>query len=87
MQFVSDSVELQGETLKVQGRLSARGRSVPIELDGQVRRIDGELEIEAATTAPQRELGMRLSLLGMISPRSELLVKAHLVPTADEVAA
>ena len=37
VQFVSDSVDLQGETLKVQGRLSARGRSVPIELDAQVR--------------------------------------------------
>ena len=87
VQFVSDSFELQGETLKVQGRLSARGRSIPIELDGQVRHVDGELEIEAATTAAQRELGMRLSLLGMISPRSELLVKAHLVPTADKAAA
>jgi hypothetical protein len=37
VQFVSDSVDLQGETLKVRGRLAARGRSFPVVLDAQVR--------------------------------------------------
>ncbi len=87
VEFVSESVHLQGETLKVRGRLSARGRSVPIELDAHAREVDGELEIEAATTTQQRELGMNLSWLGMIAPRSELSVKAHLIPTADRAAA
>jgi len=86
VRFVSDSVDLQGDTLKVRGRLSARGRSIPVELDTQVRPVDGELELQVATTAPHRELGMTWSLLGMIPPRSELVVKAHLVPGAGRSA-
>jgi polyisoprenoid-binding protein YceI len=88
VQFVSDSVDLQGDTLRVRGRLSARGRSIPLELDARVHEVDGELEVEAATTAPHRELGMTFSPLGMIPPRSTLFVKAHLVPdNADRAAA
>jgi polyisoprenoid-binding protein YceI len=83
VRFVSDSVDLHDDTLKVRGRLSARGRSIPLELEAQVRRIDGELEIEAATTAPHRELGMTWSPLGMVPPRSELFVIGHLVPNTD----
>ncbi len=86
VQFLSDSVQLQGETLKVRGRLSARGRSIPIELDAHVRQVDGELEIEATTVATHRELGMTLSALGTISPRSQLFVKAHLMTAADNAA-
>jgi polyisoprenoid-binding protein YceI len=86
VRFVSDSVRQQGDTLKVRGRLSARDRSIPVELDAEVREVDGELEIEAATTAPHRELGMVYSPLGMISPRSELLVRAHLIPDAPRAA-
>jgi polyisoprenoid-binding protein YceI len=80
VRFVSESLELRDDTLKVRGRLSARGRSIPLELKAHVCRIDGEIEIEAATTAPHRELGMTWSPLGMIPPRSELLVKGYLVP-------
>jgi polyisoprenoid-binding protein YceI len=69
VRFLSDSVDLQGDTLKVRGRLSARGRSIPVELDAQVCTVDGEVEIEAATTAPHRELGMTWSPLGMVPPR------------------
>jgi polyisoprenoid-binding protein YceI len=86
VRFVSDSVDLQGATLKVRGRLSARGRSIPVELDTQVRQVDGELELQVATTAPHRELGMTWSLLGMIPPRSELVVKAHLTHGAARAA-
>jgi polyisoprenoid-binding protein YceI len=85
--FVSDSVQLQGDTLKVRGRLSASDRSIRVELEAHVREVDGELEIEAATTAPHRELGMTFSPLRMIPPRSKLLVKAHLVPDAARMAA
>lgn len=80
VRFVSDSVEAQGDTLKVRGRLSAGDRSIPLELGARVREVDGELEIEAATTAPHRELGMTFSPLGMIPPHSELSVKTHLIP-------
>lgn len=83
VRFVSESVDLHDDTLKVRGRLSARGRSIPLALEAQVRRIDDELEIEAATTASHRELGMTWSPLGNIAPRSELFVKARLVPYED----
>ena len=79
VRFVSDSVQLQGDTLKVHGQLTARDRSIPVELDAQVHEAGGELEIEAITTAPHRDLGMTYSPLGMIPPRSKLTVKAHLV--------
>ena len=86
VRFVSESVQLHGETLKVHGRLSARDRSIPVELEAEVREADGDLEIEATTTAPHRELGMNYSPLGMISPRSKLSVKAHLIPDTPRAA-
>ena len=86
VQFLSDSVDLQGDTLKVRGRLSARGRSIRVELDAQVRQLDGELEIEAATAAPHRELGMTWSPVGMIPPRSELFVTGYLIPNTERAA-
>jgi polyisoprenoid-binding protein YceI len=86
VQFLSQSVQPQGETLKVRGRLSARDRSIPVELDARVREVGGELEIEAATTAPHRELGMTWSPLRMIRPRARLVVKGHLIPDASRAA-
>jgi polyisoprenoid-binding protein YceI len=83
VRFVSDSVDLHDDTLRVRGRLTVRGHSIPLELDAQVLWADGELEIEAATPAPHRELGRTWSPLGMIRPRSELFVRAHLVPATD----
>jgi polyisoprenoid-binding protein YceI len=80
VRFVSDSVALEGDTLKVRGRLSARDQSIPLELDARARRVDGELEIEAATSAPHRDLGMTWSPLRMIPPRSQLRVSGYLVP-------
>ena len=84
VRFVSDSVEPHDDTLKVRGRLSARGRSIPLELEADVHYVGGELEIEASATAPHRELGMTFSPLGMIPPRSELFVKGCLVPITDK---
>lgn len=86
VRFVSDSVVLQGDTLRVRGRLSARDRSIPLELDARLRRVGEELEIEAATSAPHRELGLTWSPLGMIPARSELRVNGYLVPTTDGAA-
>jgi polyisoprenoid-binding protein YceI len=87
VQFVSDSVALRGDTLSVRGHLFARDQSIPLELDAQVRRVNGELEIEAAASAPHRELGMTWNPLGMIPPRSELHVTGYLVPSTTEQAA
>jgi polyisoprenoid-binding protein YceI len=58
VRFVADTVSQHADTLRVGGRLSAAGRSISIEVDAYVRRVEGELEIEAAATAPHRELGM-----------------------------
>jgi polyisoprenoid-binding protein YceI len=86
VQFVSDSVELRGDVLKVQGRLSARGRSIPVQLDAQSRRADDGLEIKAATTVSHRELGMTWSPLRMIRPSSTLVVNAYLTLDVDSAA-
>jgi polyisoprenoid-binding protein YceI len=86
MRFCSDSVDLDGDSLKVSGQLSARGRSIPLELSASVRRLGRELRLEAATTAPHRELGMTWSPFGIVPPRSQLLIKAYLIPTPDRAA-
>ena len=83
VRFASESVVLQGETLSVRGRLFARDRSIPLELDARVRRVDGELEIQASTSAAHRALGMTFSPLGMIPRRSDLRVTGYLVPTTQ----
>ena len=82
VRFLSDSVVLKDDVLNVHGRLFVRDRSIPLELDVQLRRLDGELKIEATTTAAHRKLGMTWSPLGMIPPRSQLRVEGYLVPTA-----
>lgn len=83
VQFISESVTPRDDTLKVRGHLSVRGHSVPLELDAKVRQVDGELEIDARTTAEHRKLGMVWSPLRTIRPRSELHVAGYLVPAAD----
>ena len=86
VQFVSDSVTQQGDTLSVRGWLFARDQSIALELDARVRRVNGEFEIEAAASAPHRELGMTWNPLRMIPPRSELHVTGYLVPTTQQAA-
>ncbi len=86
MRFVSDSVVQHDDALKIRGRLFARDQSIALELDAHIRRLDGGLEIEAATTALHRELGMSWSPLRMIPPRSELLVTGFLVPITHRAA-
>jgi polyisoprenoid-binding protein YceI len=87
VRFSSDSVNLQSETLKVRGHLTARGRSLPLELEARVREIDGELELDATTAASHRELGMDWNPLRTISRRSKLSVRAHLIRSADQAGA
>jgi polyisoprenoid-binding protein YceI len=81
LRFVSDSAVLQGDVLKVRGRLLAREKSIPVELGAKIRVLDGELAIEASTNVHHRELGMTWSPLGMIPRRSELLVTGYLMPS------
>lgn len=85
VRFVSESATLEGETLKVRGRLYAAGKSLPLELDASLRPVGDELEVEARTYADHRQLAMSHRLLGMIPTPSELIVHGRLVPDpADE---
>ena len=79
VRFASDDVRLEGEHLKVRGQLHARGYSMPIELEAEVRRIGDELELDTTTYVNQRGLGMTHSPLGMIRTPSELVVRGRLV--------
>jgi polyisoprenoid-binding protein YceI len=79
VRFVSETAVLDGNTLKVNGRLHAAGKSIPIELDATVRTVEGDLQIEAVTHAAHRELGMTWSPLGMARPISKLIVSGRLL--------
>jgi hypothetical protein len=60
----------------------AAGKSVPLQRDATLRPVDGELEVEAATHADHRELGMTWSPLGILRAPSKLIVRGRLVPKA-----
>jgi polyisoprenoid-binding protein YceI len=77
--FVSDTATLNGERLKVRGRLYAAGKSLPLEIDATLRRDGGELEVDARTYADHRKLGMSHGMLGMIPTPTELIVHGRLV--------
>jgi polyisoprenoid-binding protein YceI len=70
VRFVSNSATLDGDTLTVRGELHAAGRHISVDVDATVRRVDGDVEIEATTLADHRELGMLWSPLGIMrAPR------------------
>jgi polyisoprenoid-binding protein YceI len=77
--FVSDSATIDGERLKVRGRLEAAGERLPLELDATLRPIGDEFDIETRTLADHRKLGMSHGMLGMIPTPSELIVHGRLV--------
>jgi len=79
VRFVSDSARLDGERLTVSGHLYAAGKSMPLDLDATLRRVDGELEVDATASADQFALGMSHGVLGMIRTPSELSVRGRLV--------
>ncbi|MBV9007404.1 MAG: YceI family protein [Solirubrobacterales bacterium] len=79
VRFVSDTATLDGERLKVSGRLYAAGKSLPLKLAASLRRVGDEFEIDARTYADHRKLGMSHGLLGMIPTPSELIVHGRLV--------
>jgi polyisoprenoid-binding protein YceI len=79
VRFVSDSATLDGERLHVRGRLHARGSSIPLELDATLRQVGDDLEIDAATEADHRQLGMTWNLISMIRTPTRLMVTGRLV--------
>ena len=79
VRFVSDTATMDGDRLKVRGRLYAAGSTLPLELDASLRRAGDELEVDARTHADHRKLGMSHGLLGMIPTPSELIVHGRLI--------
>jgi polyisoprenoid-binding protein YceI len=79
VRFISQTVVLEHDQLKVRGELHAAGKQLPLELDATLRAVDGEFEIEAATHADHRELGMTWSPLGTLRAPSKLIVRGRLV--------
>jgi polyisoprenoid-binding protein YceI len=79
VRFRSTSVsDAPGGTLRVEGELDAAGERAPLRLDATIRRINGQLSIEATTAIDQRKLGMTWSPLGMTRTPTVLTVRAHL---------
>ena len=80
VRFTSTSARVDGDSLKLRGQLTAAGRQIPLELDASVRVVDGELELEAVTSADQRELGMTFSPLWTVRTPAKLVVRGRLIP-------
>ena len=49
-----------------------------------MRVVDGELELEAVTSADQRELGMTFSPLGTVRTPTTLVVRGRLIPDGPQ---
>jgi polyisoprenoid-binding protein YceI len=79
VRFTANEVTDAGDgVLRVHGDLEAAGNKVSQSLEAAVRRLDDELEVEAATTVDHRLLGMTWSPLGMLRSPSALRIKARL---------
>jgi polyisoprenoid-binding protein YceI len=79
VRFTSTRVRPAGDgVLRVEGRLEAAGKVVPLEFDAAVQEVDDGLEVEATTTVDQRQLGMSSGPLGMIRRPATLHGKARL---------
>jgi polyisoprenoid-binding protein YceI len=83
VRFVSDRAKLHGERLTVSGKLYAAGKEMPVDVAATLRRVEGDMEVDATASADQFELGMSHGILGMIRTPSELIVRGRLVRAAD----
>jgi polyisoprenoid-binding protein YceI len=79
VRFVSHRATLDDRHLDVQGELQAAGKSVSVELEGIIRPVGDELELDVETYADHRLLGMTWNQLGMMRAPSKLVVHALLV--------
>jgi polyisoprenoid-binding protein YceI len=79
VRFISESAVLDGERLKIRGRLHARGTSIPLSLDATLSPSGDDLDLEAVTQVDRRKLGMTWNLLGTVGATSTLTVTGRLV--------
>jgi polyisoprenoid-binding protein YceI len=79
MRFRSSSVNDQGGgRLGVEGELEAAGERARLQVEVTVEHADGRLDLDAAATVDQRQLGMTFSPLGAIRYPTALGVHARL---------
>lgn len=83
VQLEAETADLDGQTLKVRGVLSAAGQQVPVEADAIVTPVGDEFEIEATARVDHRELGMTWSPAGILRAPSELVVRGRLTRTEN----
>lgn len=67
-----------GGRLGVEGELEAAGERTRLQVEVTVEHADGRLELDAAATVDQRQLGMTFSPLGVIRAPTALSVHARL---------
>ncbi len=72
---VTDAADGQ---LKIEGELQAAGKRVPVALQAAIQQTADYLELEAATTVDQRQLGMTWSPVGITRTPATLTVHARL---------
>ena len=81
VRFRSTSVnDHVGGRLHVEGELEAAGQRARLQVEVTVKHADGRLELDAAATVDQRQLGMTFSPLGMVRTPTALSVHARLRP-------
>ena len=78
VRFRSSSVNKHGGRLHVEGELEAAGQRARLQVEVTVKHADGRLELDAAATVDQRQLGMTWSPLGVIRTPTALSVHARL---------
>jgi polyisoprenoid-binding protein YceI len=79
VRFRSGSVHDQGGgRLRVEGELEAAAGRAPLQVEVSVEHTDGRLDLDAAATVDQRQLGMTFSPLRMVRSPTELSVRARL---------
>jgi polyisoprenoid-binding protein YceI len=82
VRFRSTSVtDFGGDLLQVAGELEAAGERARLQVEVSIERGDGRIDLDAAATVDQRQLGMTFSPLGVIRTPTALTVHASLRPS------
>ncbi|HEY2717500.1 MAG TPA: YceI family protein [Solirubrobacterales bacterium] len=78
VRFVSESATLDGERLRIHGRLHAGGKTAAVDLEATLQRDGEELELKSTNDVDHRPLGM-VWKLGLPPSPSRLIVSGRLV--------
>ncbi|HWE11514.1 MAG TPA: YceI family protein [Solirubrobacteraceae bacterium] len=86
VRFVSTTARLEGDRLFVDGRLTAAGGHLDLELEALITPDDDAFELAAEVFVMHRGLGMTWNPGGFTRPYSKLIVAGRLVATTPEQA-